>query len=256
MARVTRQGQKVSLGVFKTAVDAAVAYAKHMREPPSVPAAPPTSGQAPAPPAGAAPLGSSPSAARAVAVAVATTATATATATLPLAAASAGPFAGPSAVDCLAQSMPPLQEMAQPVASACECTSTGWCPQHSKPRGRGPTNHKWQYVPSLGHWAYLHNETNALWDRIRSRKQDRHAPGRVRDRIAEAKRADLQRRRSVTYAHRQAARRKNVTPLRVDKNNKCNCPPRCYCDVCPTAKKDEAETVCPPPCAPASSRIC
>ena len=50
MARVTRQGQKVSLGVFKTAVDAAVAYAKHMREPPSVPAAPPTSGQAPAPP--------------------------------------------------------------------------------------------------------------------------------------------------------------------------------------------------------------
>ena len=34
MARVTRQGQKVSLGVFKTAVDAAVAYAKHMREPP------------------------------------------------------------------------------------------------------------------------------------------------------------------------------------------------------------------------------
>ena len=71
MARVTRQGQKVSLGVFKTAVDAAVAYAKHMREPPSVPAAPPTSGQAPAPPAGAATLGSSPSAARAVAVAVA-----------------------------------------------------------------------------------------------------------------------------------------------------------------------------------------
>ena len=81
MARVTRQGQTVSLGVFETAVDAAVAYAKHMREPPSVPAAPPTSGQAPAPPAGAAPLGSSPSAARAVAVAVATTATATATAT-------------------------------------------------------------------------------------------------------------------------------------------------------------------------------
>ena len=77
MARVTRQGQKVSLGVFETAGDAAVAYAKHMREPPSVPAAPPTSGQAPAPPAGAATLGSSPSAARAVAVAVATTATAT-----------------------------------------------------------------------------------------------------------------------------------------------------------------------------------
>ena len=148
MARVTHQRQKVSLGVFETAVDAAVAYAKHMREP-SVPAAPPTSGQAPAPPAGAVPLGSSPSAARAVAVAVATTATATAT--LPLAAASAGPFAGPSAVDFLAQSLPPLQEMAQPVASACECTSTSWCPQHSKPRGRGPTNHKWQYVPSLGH---------------------------------------------------------------------------------------------------------
>ena len=80
MARVTRQGQKVSLGVFETAVDAAVAYAKRMREPPSVPAAPPTSGQAPALPAGAAPLGSSPSAARAVAVAVATTATATAAA--------------------------------------------------------------------------------------------------------------------------------------------------------------------------------
>mmetsp|Transcript_23971 Transcript_23971/g.79666 ORF Transcript_23971/g.79666 Transcript_23971/m.79666 type:complete len:207 (-) Transcript_23971:111-731(-) len=50
MARVTHQRQKVGLGVFETAVDAAVAYAKHMREP-SVPAAPPTSGQAPAPPA-------------------------------------------------------------------------------------------------------------------------------------------------------------------------------------------------------------
>ena len=204
-ARVTHQRQWVSLGVFETAVDAAVAYATHMRET-SVPATPPTFGQAPAPPAGAATLGSSPSAARAVAVAVTTTATATATATatvtatatatatatVPRAAAFAGPFAGPSAVDFLAQSLPPPQEMTQHVASACECTSTGWCPQHPKPRGRKPANHTWQYVPSLGHWAYLHNETNALWDRIprahrRPRRRRRRRPHRRPRRLRQAR---------------------------------------------------------------------